>query len=99
MREKTNCLKFADALCYCYTPPHQLGNFYMNGEIDDCKRNLSNLMTCLKLKTKSSTRTEAEKKDLIDKMWMKNDYSPTNHIWEFRQDPRNMSYVEETQMI
>lgn len=68
----TNCF---DALWFCYSPVHQMQQYYRLGEFDNCFDKWNALFDCLKLKTK--TRAAAE--EIIEER-----ESKKPHIWKFR---------------
>lgn len=49
---KLSCVKYFDALWFCYSPVHQLKRYYVHGDIDDCIGHWGRLMACMKQKTR-----------------------------------------------
>ncbi|KAL9225618.1 hypothetical protein vseg_001520 [Gypsophila vaccaria] len=72
---KLSCTPCFDALWFCYSPVHQLQQYYRLGVLDNCSKKWSNLYDCLKLKTKRPSEVqeilEAREKE-------------KHHIWTFR---------------
>lgn len=46
-----SCVKYFDALWFCYSPGHQLKQFYRYGNVDDCTGSWSSLWACLSKRT------------------------------------------------
>lgn len=46
-----SCVKYFDALWFCYSPGHQLKQFYRYGNVDDCTGAWSSLWRCLSKRT------------------------------------------------
>jgi len=46
-----SCVKYFDALWFCYSPGHQLKQFYRYGNVDDCTGAWSQLWACLSKRT------------------------------------------------
>ncbi|XVF69081.1 hypothetical protein PTKIN_Ptkin11bG0052000 [Pterospermum kingtungense] len=74
-RRRVSCSKCFDALWFCYSPVHQMQQYYRVGVLDNCYGKWSALWDCLYLKTKPSSELqeilEAREKD-------------ESHIWTFR---------------
>mmetsp|Transcript_16322 Transcript_16322/g.31673 ORF Transcript_16322/g.31673 Transcript_16322/m.31673 type:complete len:121 (+) Transcript_16322:61-423(+) len=79
-----NCVEHLDALMYCYSPANQVSTYYQRGTVDDCQHMQSNLWKCLKLKTHRDLK---EKEDLLREITATSNHSPTQEIWEFKDDP------------
>ncbi|CAD5194635.1 unnamed protein product, partial [Musa acuminata subsp. malaccensis] len=50
---KLSCTKHFDALWFCYSPFHQVQQYYRHGEFDNCFGKWNALFDCLNLKTKN----------------------------------------------
>ncbi|PWA83533.1 hypothetical protein CTI12_AA167600 [Artemisia annua] len=74
-RRKVSCTTCFDALWFCYSPVHQLQQYYRLGSLDNCSGKWNALVDCLKLKTKGSQEVheilETREKE-------------KSHIWTFR---------------
>ncbi|GFP88139.1 hypothetical protein PHJA_000957600 [Phtheirospermum japonicum] len=57
-RRRLSCAKYFDALWFCYSPVHQLQQYYRQGALDNCSGKWSALYDCLNLKTKSALEVE-----------------------------------------
>ncbi|KAL2927078.1 Early meiotic induction protein 1 [Bienertia sinuspersici] len=57
-RRRLNCMPCFDALWFCYSPVHQLQQYYRLGVLDNCSAKWSKLYDCLSLKTKSSSELQ-----------------------------------------
>ncbi|GFQ00754.1 hypothetical protein PHJA_002219300 [Phtheirospermum japonicum] len=74
-RRRLSCAKYFDALWFCYSPVHQLQQYYRLGALDNCSGKWSVLYDCLNLKTKRASEVE---KILEDRE------KSIPHIWSFR---------------
>ena len=50
-QQPESCVKYFDALWFCYSPGHQLKQFYRYGNVDDCTGAWSSLWACLSKRT------------------------------------------------
>ncbi|KAL5716751.1 hypothetical protein ACHQM5_009875 [Ranunculus cassubicifolius] len=73
-RFELNCTKCFDELWFCYSPFHQMQQYYRNGLLDNCSGKWHALVDCLNLKTKPSSQVQI----LEDRERRK------YHIWSFR---------------
>ncbi|KAB1227327.1 hypothetical protein CJ030_MR1G000263 [Morella rubra] len=55
---RLSCTKAFDALWFCYTPVHQLQQYYRLGVLDNCSEKWNAVLDCLSLKTKRSTEMQ-----------------------------------------
>ncbi|KAJ0965329.1 hypothetical protein J5N97_026467 [Dioscorea zingiberensis] len=53
-----SCIKCFDALWFCYSPFHQMQNYYRYGDFDNCFGKWNALFDCLSLKTKRSSEVQ-----------------------------------------
>ncbi|KAJ0771732.1 hypothetical protein HanPI659440_Chr07g0272451 [Helianthus annuus] len=53
-KRKVSCTVCFNALWFCYSPVHQMQQYYRLGSLDNCSGKWGALVDCLKLKTKSS---------------------------------------------
>lgn len=74
---KLSCVKYIDSLWFCYSPFHQVREYYREGTFDNCRRKWSELFDCFHLKTLSEAKAQAileqREKEKLD-----------SHIWKFR---------------
>ncbi|CAI9105536.1 OLC1v1004475C1 [Oldenlandia corymbosa var. corymbosa] len=61
-RRKVSCTVYFDALWFCYSPVHQMQNYYRLGYLDNCSKKWTALFDCLNLKTKRTSEAEEEQK-------------------------------------
>ncbi|KAB2086035.1 hypothetical protein ES319_A04G000500v1 [Gossypium barbadense] len=59
-----SCTKCFDALWFCYSPVHQLQQYYRGVVLDNCYGKWSALWDCLYLKTKPSSQLQ-DCKDIV----------------------------------
>ncbi|KAF3677384.1 hypothetical protein BC332_02247 [Capsicum chinense] len=57
-RRGLSCAPYFDALWFCYSPVHQMQQYYRLGALDNCSKKWSGLVDCLTLKTKRSSEVE-----------------------------------------
>ncbi|VAI18183.1 unnamed protein product [Triticum turgidum subsp. durum] len=55
---RLDCIKYFNALWSCYSPFHQMQNYYRYGVFDNCSSKWRDLVDCLTLKTKSKAEVE-----------------------------------------
>ncbi|XP_022898503.1 uncharacterized protein C227.17c-like isoform X3 [Olea europaea var. sylvestris] len=60
-RRRLSCTKYFDALWFCYSPVHQMQQYYRLGDLDNCSGKWTALVDCLSLKTKRSSELETPK--------------------------------------
>ncbi|KAJ7962723.1 DUF3128 domain-containing protein [Quillaja saponaria] len=73
--QRLSCTPCFDALWFCYSPVHQMQQYYRIGVLDNCSEKWNDLFDCLKLKTKRST----EAQEILETR-----KKATPHIWTFR---------------
>ncbi|KAK7400440.1 hypothetical protein VNO78_11648 [Psophocarpus tetragonolobus] len=81
---KLSCTASFDALWFCYSPVHQMQQFYRLGVLDNCSDKWRAMVDCLMLKTKPASKVQ-EVLETQDKSKLK------SHIWTFRT-PEEASY-------
>ncbi|KAI3450662.1 hypothetical protein Pfo_007327 [Paulownia fortunei] len=74
-RRRLSCSKYFDALWFCYSPVHQMQQYYRLGALDNCSGKWSTLYDCLRLKTKRASVVE----EILDTR-----EKSVPHIWSFR---------------
>ncbi|KAI0488202.1 hypothetical protein KFK09_028029 [Dendrobium nobile] len=72
---RLSCTKYFDALWFCYSPFHQMEQYYRYGHFDNCSGKWSSLFDCLSLKTK--------RPDEVEKILQAREKSKS-HIWTYR---------------
>ncbi|KAI3775662.1 hypothetical protein L1987_45411 [Smallanthus sonchifolius] len=72
---KVSCTTSFDALWFCYSPVHQMQQYYRLGSLDNCSGKWNALVDCLKLKTKRSKEVE----EILETR-----EKEKTHIWSFR---------------
>ncbi|XP_020252997.1 uncharacterized protein C227.17c [Asparagus officinalis] len=70
-----SCTKCFDALWFCYSPFHQMQQYYRYGEFDTCFGKWSALADCLSLKTKRSSEVQ----EILEER-----EKAKPHIWTYR---------------
>ncbi|GMH07312.1 hypothetical protein Nepgr_009152 [Nepenthes gracilis] len=74
-RKHLSCLPCFDALLFCYTPVHQMKQYYRLGVLDNCSEKWNDLFDCLNLKTKQSS---------VAQEILETREKAKPHIWYFR---------------
>lgn len=74
-RRRLSCTVKFDALWFCYSPVHQLQQYYRLGNLDNCTQKWSDLFDCLNLKTKRSDEVE----EILETR-----EKAKRHVWSFR---------------
>ncbi|XP_042482795.1 uncharacterized protein C227.17c isoform X2 [Macadamia integrifolia] len=57
-RPRVSCTTCFDALSFCYSPVHQMQQYYRLGVLDNCSEKWTALFECLSLKTKRSSEMQ-----------------------------------------
>ncbi|XP_058108757.1 uncharacterized protein LOC131251809 [Magnolia sinica] len=57
-RHRLSCTTFFDALGFCYSPVHQMQQYYRHGVFDNCYEKWNALFDCFNLKTKRSSEVQ-----------------------------------------
>ncbi|KAJ0021765.1 hypothetical protein Pint_31986 [Pistacia integerrima] len=76
-RPRSSCIKCFDALWFCYSPVHQMQQYYRLGTFDNCVNKWAALVDCLSLKTKPSSQVE----NILEAREKEKEKA---HIWTFR---------------
>ncbi|XP_073158269.1 uncharacterized protein [Henckelia pumila] len=74
-RPQLSCVKCFDALWFCYSPVHQMQQYYRLGALDNCSAKWAELFDCLSLKTKTPAQIQA----ILDER-----EKSKPHIWLYR---------------
>eukprot|EP00884_Botryococcus_braunii_P005573 jgi/Botrbrau1/15016/Bobra.0018s0114.1 len=61
-KQRESCVPYFDALWFCYSPGHQLTEYYRYGNVDDCSGQWRKFYNCLKKRTKYADQAEEETK-------------------------------------
>ncbi|CAI9781457.1 unnamed protein product [Fraxinus pennsylvanica] len=85
-RRRLSCTKHFDALWFCYSPVHQMQQYYRLGDLDNCSGKWTALVDCLSLKTKRSSEVE----EIIESR-----EKAKPHIWSFRSPEEAASHWNE----
>ncbi|KAB2065558.1 hypothetical protein ES319_A09G097000v1 [Gossypium barbadense] len=82
-QRRLSCTKCFDALLFCYSPVHQLQQYYREGVLDNCYGKWSALWDCLYLKTKPSSQLQ----EILEAR-----EKAESHIWTFRTPEEAQAY-------
>lgn len=99
-RIPVSCTKAFDAVYYCYSPFHQAREYYIYGELDDCRGRLRKFRLCAlsRLKPKNASEKMFEQEEINENMkrpkskpvWqMKEEYLKTVEEFDRRESAEN----------
>ncbi|XP_048432433.1 uncharacterized protein C227.17c [Pyrus x bretschneideri] len=74
-KRRLSCATYFDALWFCYSPVHQMQQYYRLGSLDNCSGKWTSLVDCLVLKTKRSSEVQ----EILETR-----EKGKSHIWTFR---------------
>ncbi|PON75288.1 hypothetical protein TorRG33x02_245780 [Trema orientale] len=83
---RLSCSACFDALWFCYSPVHQMQQYYRLGTLDNCSPKWSAFIDCLTLKTKSASHVQ-------EILGTREKTKP--HIWTLRTPEEASSYWRE----
>ncbi|CAA0813166.1 Expressed protein [Striga hermonthica] len=64
-RQRLSCSKYFDALWFCYSPVHQMQQYYRLGSLDSYSGKWGALYDCLNLKTRRASEVEVSLSNLL----------------------------------
>ncbi|GMH42335.1 hypothetical protein BSKO_10254 [Bryopsis sp. KO-2023] len=76
-----SCLKYMDALAYCYSPKSQWRSYYIRGGAENCQDFYDKLMNCFKGRL-PATRPKAQKSDMYHGIWELRSKSQSGAFWQ-----------------
>ncbi|KAL8461703.1 hypothetical protein ACS0TY_032171 [Phlomoides rotata] len=82
-KPRLSCTKYFDALWFCYSPVHQMQQYYRLGSLDNCTGKWGALYDCLALKTKRVSEVE----EILEAR-----EKSQHHIWSFRTPNESKAY-------
>ncbi|KAJ9687347.1 hypothetical protein PVL29_016008 [Vitis rotundifolia] len=85
-KRRLSCKTCIDNLWFCYSPVHQMQQYYRLGVLDNCADKWSSLLDCLSLKTKRSSEVQ----EILE-----NREKDKPHIWTFRTSEESSSHWKE----
>ncbi|XP_030453503.1 uncharacterized protein C227.17c [Syzygium oleosum] len=85
-RRRLSCTTCFNALWFCYSPVHQMQQYYRAGVLDNCSGKWSALVDCLTLKTKRASEVQ----EILETR-----EKAKQHIWTFRTPEEASSHWEE----
>ncbi|XAR71176.1 hypothetical protein NMG60_11028320 [Bertholletia excelsa] len=85
-RQRLSCITCFDALWFCYSPVHQMQQYYRLGVLDNCSAKWKDLFDCLNLKTKRASEVE----EILEAR-----EKAKQHIWSFRTPDEAASHWKE----
>ncbi|XP_040993214.1 uncharacterized protein LOC121239908 isoform X1 [Juglans microcarpa x Juglans regia] len=84
---RLSCTTCFDALWFCYSPVHQMQQYYRLGVLDNCSEKWNAVLDCLNLKTKRSTEVQ----EILETR-----EKAKSHIWTYRtQEEASSNWKEQ----
>ncbi|PXF46562.1 hypothetical protein BWQ96_03690 [Gracilariopsis chorda] len=85
-RVPSNCAKAFDSLYFCYSPFHQARQYYITGQLDDCRGRLKRFRMCVMSRFRAQSDSEHlyEQDEINEKK--KKGLDTVKPVWEFRQE-------------
>lgn len=83
-RVPVSCTKTFDSVYYCYSPFHQGREYYITGELDDCRGRLKRFRMCVMSRFRPQAVSEALYEEEETKE--KGKKEQTNPVWELREE-------------
>lgn len=85
-RVPQSCMKAFDSIYFCYSPVHQFRQYYITGELDDCRARLKRFRMCVMSRFRPQQDSEiiyqAEEEKEIKAAGMEH----VKPVWEFREE-------------
>lgn len=81
-RVPLNCMKSFDRMYYCYSPFYQGRQYYMTGELDDCKGRVREFRMCLM----SRLRNQDTSEQLFEAEERRDKAKQAAPVWQMRDD-------------
>jgi len=75
-----SCVKYFDAVWWCFTPTHQIQSYYINGDWDPCSDTVSDLLRCLGGKTRLYKGEKPRQKP--PSIWKPRNQQEAKAFWE-----------------
>ncbi|KAL5576445.1 hypothetical protein UlMin_018144 [Ulmus minor] len=82
---RLSCSPCFDALWFCYSPVHQMQQYYRLGTLDNCTQKWSALWDCLSLKTKPSSEVQEilqSREKAKRHIWIQRTYQEATSHWK-----------------
>ncbi|KAK9829244.1 hypothetical protein WJX72_004730 [[Myrmecia] bisecta] len=77
--DKVSCVPYFDQLWFCYSPVHQMTEYYRYGAVDDCTKHWGRLYDCLKLRTKFAEQVQLKR--YANPLWTMRSKSEAQEFW------------------
>mmetsp|Transcript_42036 Transcript_42036/g.106433 ORF Transcript_42036/g.106433 Transcript_42036/m.106433 type:complete len:119 (+) Transcript_42036:116-472(+) len=74
-----SCVQYFDALWFCYSPVHQMEQYYRFGIFDDCKGHWGRFMGCMARKTRLGSPAEPP---VDHSFWKQRDPAEAAKFWK-----------------
>lgn len=83
-RVPVSCTKAFDSVYYCYSPVHQAREYYITGELDDCRGRLKRFRMCIMSRFRPQAVSEALYEEEETKE--RGGKEQTNPVWELKEE-------------
>lgn len=81
-RVPLNCTKAFDSVYYCYSPFHQAREYYVRGELDDCRGRLKKFRMCML----SRFRAQQDSELIYEEEERREQAERPKPVWEMREE-------------
>lgn len=85
-RVPLNCMKAFDSIYYCYSPVHQAREYYITGQLDDCRGRLRRFRLCVMSRFRPQSVSEQlyAEDDLSEKK--KKGLADIEPVWSLKEE-------------
>lgn len=81
-----SCTKAFDSVYYCYSPFHQARNYYIEGQLDDCRGRLRRFRLCLLARLKPHSEAERIYQEEEQRQRKSKKLDQVKPVWEMRSE-------------
>eukprot|EP00210_Caulerpa_lentillifera_P005632 g5385.t1 len=79
-KKPESCLKYFDAVWWCFTPAHQIESYYINGQVDTCDESVKDFFNCLRGKLK--VYKDKSPRRVIPSIWEHRTVDEAREFWK-----------------
>lgn len=98
-RVPISCTKVFDSVYYCYSPVHQARQYYITGELDNCRGRLKKFRMCVMSRFRPQNQSEVLYEQEEIKEQKKKNIHNIKPVWELREEYlSNVARVEKEEM-
>lgn len=81
-----SCAKAFDSVYYCYSPFHQARNYYIEGQLDDCRGRLRRFRLCLLARLKPQSEAERMYQEEEQRERESKNLDGVKPVWDLRPE-------------